>query len=152
MEDIELSSLVGEYELSGVDIINLKVWKYRCEKTVEAVLFVLNDKAYIAVEGPCDGHRNGMEYCRQLETPDFVKNKFAPVTVLARHLTDGEYLGEADILQLLDRKNGGVILEIGTKHIDDYYPSWVCGYYPESMSVNQGVEHGWPKCFAGGVL
>jgi hypothetical protein len=140
-KNIDLETLVGERELSGVDRDTVQVPRYWPEdetEPAEALRFILDGVTYEAVEDPGDGYRNSMRHCRITETP--VKNTFAPVKVVGRWRTKGEYSGVDEVLELLDSANGKAILEVGTSNIDDYYPSFEARWSPELMACNTRVE------------
>lgn len=134
---IDLQTLVGEHELSGVDFDTIQVprW-YNSDDTepAEAIRFILDGITYEAVEDPCDGYRNSMEGCYVTSTP--VKNTFAPVKVIGRWRTEGQYSGTDEVLELIDAANGNVILEAGTLNVSDYYPSFKASWHPQLMAVN----------------
>jgi hypothetical protein len=137
---VDFESLVGEHELDAVDesIIQIKQWDWSDSlEDANVIRFRLDGKVYTAVEDPSDGYRSSMEKLFVSEDND-MKNTFAPVKVLARIRTEYEYGGTAEVLQLLDMKNGKVILECGTDNTDDYYPSFVASWKPENMAVNSG--------------
>jgi hypothetical protein len=133
--DVDLETLVGEHELSGVDgdRIMVKDWCDR-EEPCEVLRFVLDGKTYEAVEDPSDGYRSDMAYFRTTDTP--IKNMFAPVKVIGRYRTKGEYSGTDAVLELIDAANGKLILEVGASNVDDYYPSFVANWIPGDMAVN----------------
>jgi hypothetical protein len=137
-QNIDLKTLVGEHELSGVDgdTIQVKRW-YSGDETepAEALRFVLDGVTYEGIESPDDGYRNSMEGLYVTETP--VRNAFAPVRVVGRYRDKGEYSGTDDVLELIDVANGAVILEIGTENVDDYYPGFCAHWHPERMAVNK---------------
>ena len=135
-ESIDLQSLVGEHELSGVDrdVIQVPRWYGEETEPAEALRFVLDGVTYEAVEDPGDGYRNSMEGCYVTETP--VKNTFAPVKVIGRWRTESQYSGTDEVLELIDAANGKVILEVGTSNVDDYYPGFEATWTPEDMAVN----------------
>lgn len=133
---MELAGLVGEHKLSGVDMSNESVkreWGDDFEQC-EIIRFRLDDVIYMAIEDPSDGYRSSM---REIKVSDGeMKNVFAPVKVLCRIRTKGEYGGTDDTLEIIDMENGLVILEVGTDNCDDYYPMWVGAWHPERMAVN----------------
>lgn len=50
--------------------------------------------------------------------------------------TDGSNYGEVDGIEMIDRRNGKVILTVGTRNTDDYYPSFVCDWGPGNLQEN----------------
>lgn len=135
-QSIDLQTLVGERLLSGVDgdTMRLKQYEWREEEPCEVLRFVLDGITYEAIEDPSDGYRSNMAGCYITDTP--VKNTFAPVKVIGRWRTKGEYSGTDEVLELIDAANGKVILSVGTSNVDDYYPSFEAHWTPEDMAVN----------------
>ena len=138
LENVPFESLVGEHELDAVDesIEQVKKWYGDTFEDANCIRFRLDGKVYTAIEDPSDGYRSSME--RLFVSEDSMRNVFSPVKVLARIRTEYEYGGTSEVLQLLDMRNGQVILEVGTDNSDDYYPSFVAWWKPENMEVNRG--------------
>lgn len=138
---IDLQTLVGEHELSGVDTDTamVKMYEWREEpEPCEVLRFVLDGVTYEAIEDPSDGYRSSMAGCYVTTAP--VKNTFAPVKVVGRWRTKGEYSGTDEVLELIDATNGAVILEVGTSNVDDYYPGFCGHWHPQLMAIN--ASHG----------
>ncbi len=133
---MELSDLMGEHELSGVDMTNEEVKEYEWAdpEMVEICRFVLDGKTYTAIEDPSDGYRSHM---RELQEGGVVRNRFAPQRVVCRHRRTYEYGGESDVLVMTDVVTGKDVLTIGTENTDDYYPYFVADFSPENMACNQ---------------
>jgi hypothetical protein len=128
-----LEDLVGPHELSGVDygIIPRSADSHLYEDS-GTLTFVLDNKAYCAIEDPSDGYRSCMQDI--VEVPvDRVKNRFTPVPVMATHLTKKR--GDCDILVLTDLNATVVYLEVGTDNTDDYYPSFVWYFDPKTLTA-----------------
>lgn len=141
---IDLETFVGEHQLSGAEYDTLQVPRWYGEdetEPAEAIRFVLDGVTYEAVEDPGDGYRNSMKACYVGGTAP-VKNTFAPIKVVGRWRTKGEYSGVDEVLELIDAANGKVILEVGTSNIDDYYPSFEAAWHPQNMAVNAGNPEG----------
>ena len=137
---VDFESLVGMHELDAVDESTIQIKQYDWSDSLEdanVLRFRLDGKVYTAVEDPSDGYRSSMEKLFVSDDPE-MRNVFAPVKVLARISDKGEYGGTAEILQLIDVRNGKVILEAGTDNSDDCYPSFVASWKPENMAVNDG--------------
>lgn len=134
---MELSDLVGEHMLDGVDFDTTQVqsWGEQFE-ACEVMRFRLDGKVYTAVEDPSDGYRSSM---RELSVSVAeMKDTFAPVRVIGRHRTAGSYSGSDDVLELIDAVNGKIVLEVGTSDADDYYPCFVSNFNPGFMHINEG--------------
>jgi hypothetical protein len=124
---IDLKSLVGEHELSGVDMVELKAeGPYGDDASV--CVFCLDGKTYTAKEDPDDGYRS---YLGELIEGGTVRNMFAPQRVLCS-MTEGD----DEILVMRDLVTGKDVLSIGTDNAEDYYPSFVANFQPENMACN----------------
>jgi len=110
---VDLASLVGRHELSGVDRLLDGELEYRLGPT-DAFRFVLDGKTYTAVEDPEDGWCSAMKELYISDDP--VTNQFSPILQdwLGRDMGD-----EHQILQLRDVMTGKLILEVGTVDVND---------------------------------
>jgi hypothetical protein len=133
---IELESLVGEHELSGVDYILSEEFptSWGSSYNGQVCRFVLDGKVYTAREDDNDGYRSAME---DLTEGGAIRNRFAPQRVLCSMRTEGKYGGKDHVLVMRDVVTGREVLEIGTDNTDDYYPSFVADFRPENMACNQ---------------
>jgi hypothetical protein len=140
--EVQLESLVGEHELSGVDFESMPAPEGRYSPA-NSIRFVLNGRIYVATEDDNDGYRSSMESLVVVEAPP-VTNTFPPVRVLVRHVTgrrdDNDYAGSNDLLEFIEITNGEVVLQVGTENVDDYYPGFVNHFYPDRLSVNAGKD------------
>lgn len=136
-EGVDLKSLVGEHVLDAVDESTEKVKRWGDNFEVSNVIrFRLDGKVYTAVENPDDGYRSSME--KIFVSDDEMKNVFPPQRVLGIHRTKGEYSDVDDVLELRDIVTGGLVLEVGTSNVEDYYPCFVGRFDPKAMAVNRG--------------
>jgi hypothetical protein len=136
-KNIELPTLVGEHLLSGVDSDTINVPKYydpSYTEPCEVLRFTLDGVTYEAIEDPSDGYRSSMQGLYVTDTP--IRNAFAPIKVVGRYRTKGEYSGTDEVLELIDAANGNVILEVGTTNADDYYPCFCGHWHAGRMAVN----------------
>ena len=87
----------------------------------------------IVYENPSDGYRSSAEDpIIWPDTPDGGTSVYVPVLVSA--LT-GDYA--CDGLEMRDRRNGKIILRLGTENTDDYYP-WFCAEWtPENIEQSE---------------
>jgi hypothetical protein len=135
---VDLESLVGEHELSGVDYIQSDAlpssWGEGETYHGSVIRFVLDGKSYTACEDDNDGYRSSM---KELIEGGTVKNVFAPQRVLCSMRTEGEYGSKDETLVMRDMVTGEVVLEVGTDNTDDYYPSFVADFQPRNMACNQ---------------
>lgn len=137
MTNVELSSLVGEHVLDGVDCYVATVKDYGDGfQDAEAIRFRLDGVTYTAIEDPSDGYRSSLG---QLFIGGAVNNSFPPIRVLAMKKPNSKYGGENDTLLFVDLVTGKSVLEVGTDHVDDYYPAFVSAFSPENMATNAGT-------------
>lgn len=132
---MELKNLIGEHELSGLDCIIIPRSKNDYSYyDANAFLFILDGITYKAIENPDDGYRS---YLKDLETTDEkVSYTFSPQKVIGKMMKSGVY-GKNDGIQFFDSITDKLVLEIGTKDYDDYYPCCILNWYPENMNINQ---------------
>jgi len=141
---VDLASLVGRHELSGVDRLLDGELEYRLGPT-DAFRFVLDGKTYTAVEDPEDGWCSAMKELYISDDP--VTNQFSPIEVEAtlvvgRRLQDwlGRDMGdEHQILQLRDVMTGKLL---GGWHggCERLYPQFVAWFDPTGMYVNDDAR------------
>lgn len=144
---MELKDLVGERMLSGVTtqdgVVTGKDWADR-DQIGNSISFILDGATYRAMEDPQDGYRSSMRELEKVRPSAFkfgVKNVFRPVKVICTHHT-GAASGddESDLLLIKDAETGLIILEVGTDHDDEWYPSFVCDYRPQNLPFNATPE------------
>lgn len=125
MNEVTLESLVGERDLSGVDMLS------NTEEFGDAsvCVFEIDGKVYTAAEDPINGYRS---YLGMLREGGEIKNAFSPQRVLCLMAGDND-----DILVMRDMLTGKDVLAIGTSNSDYYYPSFVANFQPEHMACNQ---------------
>jgi hypothetical protein len=139
-ENIEIETLVGLHQLTGVDMVNRQFEIWYALEDCQCINFVLDGVTYTAIEDPGDGYRSSME--KLIVTNDQVMNTFAPVQVMATVSDKDRYGSEAKILVLTDTANGKVVLQVGTENIDDYYPGFLGEWIPQNLSVNEDKAKG----------
>ena len=128
----ELSDLVGEHILTGVDRLNKQIERYGSLEYSAVLNFTLDGVTYSVVEDPDDGYRSSARDLVVSDTP--TSNTFQGVRVLGIMRTPRR---EHDILDLYDIANGKLVLSAGTENTDDYYPCFVAEWTPENLSVNE---------------
>lgn len=127
---MELKDLCGEHIFSGIEtgiLVRRDDWS---SEECQYVKFELDNCAYVAVENPSDGYRS---YCEELVkeiTP--CKIKLPNIRVEASMES-----GDNDVLVLTDCKTNLVVLRVGTKDYNDYYPFCVMEWHPENLCCNQ---------------
>lgn len=135
---MELSELIGQHKLTGVDFAVESVEHYGELQDCNVVNFALDGTTYTVVEDPSDGYRSAM---REIKVSAFkITNKFKAVKVVATMRKSQGYSDDYDILDLIDVVTGKIVLSVGTDHRDSYYPSFVSDWQPENLHINQIVE------------
>ena len=133
----ELKDLVGLRRLDCAP--NMEI-RHPFDADANGVCFMLDGVDYLAFEDPSDGYRSALGalivlegYIGQSQKRQYVHEQVNCVhrTVNPNHPDD-----EDDVLEIRNSVTGHLILEIGTEAVDDYYPSFVCRYYPEHLSAN----------------
>lgn len=111
----------GAHYLSGIENIR--------KNGKDGVRFILDGCSYECFENESDGWRS---YGELMVSDEICKYNFPPQPVN----TSFKDTGYEWILTMLDPKTKGIILKIGTKNYDDWYPMVVFEYNPENMSIN----------------
>lgn len=130
-KSIQMDEVSGFKMLSGVGYGSMGDSRYHKS---EVFTFVLDDKAYSAIEDPDDGYRShlGGFYISD-HIPKHV-TRFPETEVLC--LCNEDIGDDNDILSLYDSTTGCIVVEIGTDYTDSYYPFFVDNYTPENMVCN----------------
>lgn len=133
---MELRDLVGKHTLSGVDRITEEKRDRWDDHNPEVLRFELDGVLYGAVEDPNDGYRSAMRELKVYKGRP--ANTFDPVQVEAvyreRYAEQTGWSVEAcDLLDLV--YNDQVILSVGTRNTDDYYPFFVAYWNPEPLGM-----------------
>lgn len=137
METIELKQLTGKHYLTGVDYGVEQIKQYDWSEEMEdaqVIKFELDGKTYIATEDPGDGYRSQLKTV--FVTKEKCKNRFKKVLVFGVMKSDSSYQ-KNDTIMFYDIEANGIVLEIGTDNIDDYYPSFVGVFRPENLIHNK---------------
>ena len=120
-----LNELTGIHVFSGIEVGTIDKCNY--------VKFTIDGVHYVAVEDPDDGYRS---VCRELQVSNTApKTTFMPQPVECSMMENYRY-EKNDVLVVSDRFTGKVVLEIGTRNWDDYYPYFHLQYNPENMACN----------------
>lgn len=128
---MELKDLCGEHILRGIETGTLVKRDSWGSEECQYVKFELDDCAYVAVENPSDGYRS---YCEELVkeiTPCKIK---LPNIHVEASMESGN---NNNVLVLTDCNTNLIVLKVGTKDYDDYYPYCVMEWYPENLSCNK---------------
>jgi len=133
---MDLTNLVGLHRLSGVDMSNENIkteWGDSFEDC-QVINFILDKKTYTAVEDPSDGYRSSMREIKLSKVA--IKNVFKPVKVMGVMNKNTSN----DLIEFFDVKTGKVVLSVGTRDVNDYYPYFVMYFNPENMAINTPVS------------
>lgn len=124
-----LQDLVGVHTLTGVGFGKVKSPSAFYE-TSGCGKFTLDGVTYAAIEDPDDGYRSAMkELVTCEEQPQFQ----IPPTLVACVRSDRF---DDDTLILYDLMTGKLILEVGTRNYNDWYPCFCWSYHPENLACN----------------
>ncbi len=132
--------LLGERELKAIRIDV----RHPFDPDSSGVAFELGDFTVFVFEDPSDGYRSCAVEPMIVHSPmyafgcdpDYIR---VPVTVSRWEKGAGDDY-EPDGIQMKDRRNGKVILTLGTSNSDDYYPSFVCDWQPENIAGNAASD------------
>lgn len=137
MAEPTLESLVGLHQLDAVDTFDDQSMASPYDDETEyhgsIFRFRLDGVVYTAREDDNDGYRSAM---RDVVVGGEAVNVFPAIQVLAVYRQDGDAYTEHDLLQLYDTITGKLVVEVGTRNADDYYPSFVGAFWPENMATN----------------
>lgn len=132
---MELKDLVGLHKLTAVSFELIPTdFNYA---DAQVINFTLDGKTYTAIENPVDGYRSHMDEIKVTDVK--LHNRFKAVQVFCL-MRESNYSTRNDVLDMYDVRNGKIILSVGTKDADDYYPMFVSDWIPENLAVNQD-EH-----------
>jgi len=107
------------------------------DKDARCIRFRLDGVVYIAVEDPEDGY---LSCLNEILIGDKITNQFKKCPVRGKWIDKNEYGSDCDIIQFIDDLTNKVVLEIGTDHAYNYYPSFVANFNPENMSINKKAD------------
>ena len=120
------------------------VWK---DQPVQYMYFMLDGYIYRVQEDPDDGYRSHLEDI--IVVDQMPLNVWQPgEEVMGSHAQKQkelvgynpkkDYMTEScNIVQLISTATAKVVLEFGTDHCNDYYPTFVARFYPRSMGINE---------------
>lgn len=129
--------LLGKHQFSGIetgymDYVDEYNWK---NSNCQYVKFTLDGINYVAVEDPEDGYRSCCGVFQTDLTPP--KFSFDPIEVICSFKPDDtKWYDKNDILVITDAVTNKIILEIGTRNWDNWYPCFHFEYHPEDMACN----------------
>jgi len=130
---MELKELTGKHILTGVGSGNIKTGD-EWNPIVGSFSFKLDGIIYTAIENPSDGYRSMME--KLVVDEHDIDTRLPEIEVVGKMKDDSSWESN-NVLQLIDSKNGKVILEVGTANTADYYPYFVAKWHPKNLAVNE---------------
>lgn len=99
----------------------------------------LDDMTVFVFEDPSDGYRSSATepmVCRGPLWSFGCQNiDYLRIPVRVQRWTASEYDYVPVGIELIDRRNGQVILRLGTDNSDDYYPSYTCDWRPQNIAM-----------------
>lgn len=101
--------------------------------------FKLGDVVFEAIEDPDDGYRSYLETISITTNGIFQKQPLAYVQIV-RNLDDHD-----DGYSLYSPETGHTWLWVGTEDIDDYYPSFIFNYTPDTAQTTYAITNLCPK-------
>jgi len=133
---MKLKELVGIKKLDAVDFSteSIKNWGDDYEDCC-VCRFRLDGIVYVAVEDPDDGYRSSMKDLA-IDDSAKMKNVFPQIDVRCEYRGKSNEYDGADVLELVDIKTEGIVLEVGTENTDDYYPWFTAKFHPKTICLN----------------
>lgn len=98
------------------------------------------DFTVFVFEDPSDGYRSCATTPLFTTGPlyQFSDNiEYIRAPVLVRHWEKNEFDQPCDGIEIIDRRNGKTILQLGTSNSEDYYPSFVSDWQPKNLANNE---------------
>lgn len=132
----------GIHLLSGVSDTTVHCG-YEDDDPVNGYIIRIDETNYCIYEDPDDGYRS---YGVFHETDERCTNTFPPQEVMVEVYNTGwieeddYYESKQEGMKITNPKDGSLILEIGTKWYDSYYPMAYCEYHPENLPINKDKE------------
>ena len=130
MYNKQLKDLCGKHILQGIE------WQSVENNELNAIAFKLDGIVYLAIEDEADGWRS---YCKELKTSNKDVRFHIPDTEVMCSMMKNTFSETNDVLVITDINTGKIVLEVGTKNCDDYYPYCHFEYHPENLVWNKGL-------------
>ena len=145
LKTVAFEDLIGHHVLDAVDECSEKIKdEYGSSyEDCQVIRFRLDGVVYAAIEDPSDGYRSSLD--KIVISEEQMTNIFDPIEVIVyikiqdpdSIYRDNDY-NSMNVLEITDKKNHKIVLEVGTDDSDDYYPRFVGCFMPENMSINDG--------------
>lgn len=130
---MKLADLEGIQMLDGVDFGTGTAQLSGSKCNINIMRVRLCGVIYVFGEGPYGGYRSMLD---NITIDNELQNPIK--TLLPMTLVDCKVRKDNDILEIFDRANGKLIIEVGTNRDDSYYPSCVMHWNPENLHINEG--------------
>lgn len=122
-----LEDLVGEHTLNFVPQLDLK---HPIDTTAAGCTFGLDGFVYLVFEDPSDGYRSQAAPLLSYQGDLYqLGGSLWPDHLSLRVVCSMEGGGQG-VLTMREVAGGKVVFEVGTDHLDDYYPSYVARWTP----------------------
>lgn len=145
MSEVDLNSFLGEHWLDAVDFDSTQInqWGNHYEDA-NVMRIRLDGVCYTVTEDPSDGYRSSLGEIFRSDGKDMV-NVFNPQWVYGRWKDQSDVRHDdpnnlSDVIEIIDLWTHKVIIEVGTDHTDEWYPSFVASFHPENMNINKGKQ------------
>jgi len=127
---VELRYLTGKHKLDGIDFYSEEMGSYGLYAVDdEFCRFRLDGTVYSAFEIPDSGNRNCLHELRIMKEGK-INHEFPAIEVVGKQKNNND---KDDVLELINTHTGEIILELGTKYINNQYPYVVSLFYPENV-------------------
>ena len=141
----ELDAVANDLEIKG---FYPDKWSPECS---DAIAIRLDGMVFMFIEDDNDGYRSTLGAIKIDPNDIEPRHEIPPVTVTAVYaskMSELFYNGhgsphdpeECSIVKFVEEPHGKSILEIGTSHVDDYYPTFTKYFYPQHISYNSEVS------------
>jgi predicted NAD-dependent protein-ADP-ribosyltransferase YbiA (DUF1768 family) len=132
---VELKDFVGkEFDLTAVSTAEVVANdKYGDFANASTITFTLDGVTYQAVEDPSDGYRSSLREIFICDTEP--ANRFPAQRVKATWKEPGSY--DNDTVEFRSVASDLIVMEVGTDHVNDYYPCFVSNFEPKNMDINR---------------
>ena len=126
--------LCGEHILMAV---RMDV-RHPFDANADGAALQLDDMSVFVFEDPSDGYRSSCVDPMIVHAPLYSFGcdvSYIRAPVLVRRWERSEY-GQADGIEVIDKRNGKTILHAGTNNSDGYYPSYTFDWRPQDLAEN----------------
>lgn len=135
---IDLESLKGSHTLDTAPLwttVGGKGDYYMSDRESDVMTIGIDGKTYIFTENPSDGYRSYMDKVEVIDGLD--KKMLRGAAPIGRQVyitydagTDNYYGERNDLIMIYDMETGHLWGKLGTRNVNDYYPSCTMEWYP----------------------